>query len=714
MLTDLDLKSVYRSGNQNLFKDFYRPTLQHAVRYDRAVGFFSAQTLVSNLQGFQGLLKNDGTMRLIIGHPLEENEFLAVKRGVQLGNVLNDLNQKLDDVLNDISNISEPSLELLSWLIAAQRIEIRFALRRKGMYHEKIGVIEDTSGNKIVFQGSANETVYALDKGFNAESIMVFKNWIPSVWDEYGQPCVDGFERLWLNQQEETVTVEVPSELYEKISKASKQRDLEEIVQQLDDESLSLDTDFAKKLAIDPSMPKTMGTHKFELKQHQLNAIAAWKADKYKGILQLSTGSGKTITSIAAAVKVYEARKSKGRATVLIVSVPYVELATQWVENLALFNIYPIKCFASKKIWEQDLKKAVLDINMGASNWFACVVVNRTMESESFQNILKDVSALDAFVIGDECHNHGAKKTNAALPDAYYRLGLSATPFRSDDEENETPFPNDAKDRIKDYYGNVVANYSLSDAINDGVLCEYNYHIVPVYLTSEEQDEYDSISSEIGALIGSGIESMSPQRYMQFTLLCGRRSRLLGGASNKVKALSELIKDIPANERKHSLFYCGEGNAFSEEADLNQDVRIIEEVSKTLGNAGWATSRFTSDENAQERKAIMKNFVNGDIDALVSMKVLDEGVDVPVCNKAFILASTRNPRQYIQRRGRVLRKSEGKEFANIWDFVILPLGSSESSTSLKKAELERVEDFLLSASNKYQIEQSIDDYGLRG
>jgi superfamily II DNA or RNA helicase len=109
----------------------------------------------------------------------------------------------------------------------------------------------------------------------------------------------------------------------------------------------------------------------------------------------------------------------------------------------------------------------------------------------------------------------------------------------------------------------------------------------------------------------------------------------------------------------------------------------------------------------------MDNFITGSIDSLVSIKVLDEGVDVPVCDKAFILASTRNPRQYVQRRGRVLRKSEGKTHAEIWDFMVLPLGDSQASKKLIDAELERVDDFLLLATNRYEVEQEVNMLNLR-
>ena len=218
LLTETKWAGVYRSGDQNLFQDFYTPALKVAVKYDRAVGFFSSGALISNLQGLSGLIKNDGHMRLIIGHPLNEQEFDAVKQGYRTKGLLTSFEESLDSILDNIEGKEADRLSLLSYLIASNRLTIKFALRKRGMYHEKIGVIYDQKGNRLVFHGSANETVYALDAGYNAESISVFRSWDEHSFELYGEPYVEGFERLWLGNQKNTVTMDVPSTFYEKIS----------------------------------------------------------------------------------------------------------------------------------------------------------------------------------------------------------------------------------------------------------------------------------------------------------------------------------------------------------------------------------------------------------------------------------------------------------------------------------------------------------------
>ena len=706
-LKDIEWDFVYRSGDQNLLKEFYTPALSSAVQYDRAVGYFSSQVLMMNLQGISSLIKNNGFMRLVIGHPLEEDEFLALKHGHELSRFFNDLSLKLIALIEESKENKLNKLELLSYLIGAKKIEIKYAFRRAGMYHEKIGIIKDVNNDFIVFQGSANETIYALDEGYNAESIMVFPSWDDS-FEKYGKPCVNGFEDLWGNQQKNTLVIDMPSSHYEEIVKRIKPK--ETIIEDIDIQDNNLyDSFFNDKLkCFLPKIPTHINGNPFELKNHQKLAIQKWWVNDRKGILELATGSGKTITAISAATKVFEVRKK----LVLIISVPYVELAKQWVEILKIFNIRAIRCWDNKSIWSDDIDSEVRDFRMGVSSFFAAVVVNRTLTSDNFQSKISSIDSNDLMFIGDECHNLGSNNTRAALPDAYFRLGLSATPFRSDDDEIDSPFPNYAKENILSYFDRIVDTYTLEDAILDGVLCEYNYYIIPVHLTLEEQENYDEISANISKILAmKNNKSLSDQEQSSLTRLCGQRSMLLGAAENKYEKLAELAEKFSIDERKHSLFYCGAGLS----NDAGSDERVIEKVSKILSEKNWRSSRFSSRETSLERQNRMSEFVSGAIDALVSIRVLDEGVDVPVCNKAFILASTKNPRQYIQRRGRVLRKYKNKTHADIYDFVVLPAEGSESiySKSLINSELERIDDFSLLAINKNDVEKMIYDLGVR-
>jgi len=272
-----------------------------------------------------------------------------------------------------------------------------------------------------------------------------------------------------------------------------------------------------------------------------------------------------------------------------------------------------------------------------------------------------------------------------------------------------SPFQNVAKEKLLSYFGGIVSEYSLNDAIDNEVLTPYVYQIVPVFLTEEEQESYEKYSARIQRLIlKAKNQRLNNDEKQILTSLCGFRSRLLATCQQKLPALISYLESNKELSLAHSLIYVGEGKAPEE------DKSYILKVTNALHEHGERVAKFTSEESSTERKNIMADFKEGNINALVAMKVLDEGIDVPVCKSAFIMASTRNPRQYVQRRGRVLRKAEGKESALIVDFVVMPAKGSNShySQNLKKAELQRVEDFKLTALNCSDVDQRILELGI--
>jgi len=707
-LKELGLKGVYRSGIGDIYHDFYQKCLCSSVRYDRAVGYFSSETLVVSLRGISNFIRSEGKMRLVIGHPLTEPEFMAIQNGYRLAEIKRSLSDELVNLL-DLKNAVNSRLQALTYLIAHDRLEIKFALRRAGMYHEKIGIFHDIQGNKVVFTGSANETPHGMLSNLNAESISVYASWNEEVFESYGKVYEDGFETLWIGQDDNTKTIDISSDIYSAISSTFSAGNFDVAACISQDEIYDSISNHTKPLT--PHLPVILNDKPFSIFGHQTAALVAWRSNSYKGILKLATGAGKTITSIYAAVKIYEAKKKAGQGLFLIVSVPYVELAIQWTVALYEFGIHAHHCFDSTKKWHDDLVSDIDYFTHGLKDFCAIVVVNKTMATETFNNLINKVDQSSILFIGDECHNLGSQAINEKLPKAFYRIGLSATPFRSDEDDQDSPFPSDSKDRILSYFSEIVAEYSLADAIHDEVLTPYNYHIVPVRLTSDEQDSYDSISRQITAIIQKKNNlGLSKDDLRMLTQLTGKRSRLLGSAENKLIELDSLIRTFSSENRKHTLVYAGEGKPFDNDAD--DDTKVITRVSRVLHHNGWKTSQFTSAVSKSARKQVMASFKEGVFDALVAMKVLDEGIDIPMCKNALILASTRNPRQYIQRRGRILRRAENKKYANIYDFVVLPIGDSSASKNLLKAEAERVNDFALLAQNKMEIESIIQESGL--
>lgn len=712
-LKSLNLLSVYRTENNDLYKDFYQPILSCAIKYDRAVGFFSSSILTSSLKGISKIINSTGYVRLIIGQPLEHDEYEAIKNAsTQKKQEL--VSKYMDDLLEMMQ--SEDSynqrLLLLGYLVAINKIEIKYALRKKGMYHEKIGIVYDDKDNIVVFQGSANETPSAFFEGINSECISVYKNWNEEIFNEYGKEYIYAFEKLWNNENKNTLTLNVLSEQYQRINayiqeniiKNTDSLELERIFIALDNELEEKNSKFQNI----PILPKFLGINPFEIRYHQKNALKKWKANEFKGILQHATGSGKTITALYALTKIFEAKQKNNHPLCVIISVPYIDLANQWAKEASTFNIIPVRCYENKNHWYDNLKLKTSLFTLNQIPFLCILVVNKTLVSLDFQNLISGIPAGNLMLIGDECHRHAAEETRKSLPDARFRLGLSATPFIDDENEIDSPFTNYAKENLLNYYESIVDEYTLEDAINDNILTPYKYHIIPTYLSHEEQEEYDSLSYEIGKIISQSNKKLTKSESTRLSIISSQRSRLLGSAVNKLSALNSLIKSIPKDERKLSLVYVGEGKN-------NNDDKIIDEVSKILRANNWKTAQFIGSTPKSERKNYLEMFKNQQIDALVAMKVLDEGIDVPACKTAFILASTKNPRQYIQRRGRVLRKYPEKNIANIYDFITLPNSDYQSfyGKTLKASELERIQDFTLLAINKVDIESIIDSLELR-
>lgn len=711
----LGLKAKYDSDEESILECVHVPILTHANRYDRAVGYFSSDVLVSAAQGLDKFIQAEGRMRLIIGDPLSDDEYEAVMNGISTPCKARSL-QFADLLLESEDN----NLKLLTYMVATGKLDIKFAFTHQGMFHKKVGIFYQQE-EVVVFSGSANETLAGLSK-YNSEEISLFFSWRES-FEDYGQVEVDNFNSLWSNTKKRARVLSIDSEAYEKIQAGV---DIEALGKELFPAppriklnkpffsySFSKSEQQPTKLDIEvkvPRKPLIVKGRAFELFPHQIEAIDNWRKADFNGLFKLATGSGKTFTSISALVELYEERHKNGESTFAIISVPYIELANQWVKELAPFNVVPVQCYDGSDKWAAVLDKKLLRFRTGTLDFICVIAVNKTLSSELFQSKISKVSPENMLLIGDECHHLGSQGYFDALPPARYRIGLSATPFRTDDDEVEgSPFPDTVRQNLLSYFKGIISEYSLSDAIKDGILAPYRYDLVPVYLDEEEQASYEDYSAKIQKLIlraKSG--KLSNDEQSMLTNMCGARARILATSSGKLPALLSYLKANSELSLTHSLIYVGEGSAPGE------NTPYITKVTNRLHDYGCKVSKFTSQETSSERRKIMDSFKDKSIDSLVAMKVLDEGIDVPVCQSAFILASTRNPRQYVQRRGRVLRKSAGKKEALIVDFVVLPLPGvvNNFSQNLRRAELERIDDFKLTAINPEDIENRIIELGI--
>ncbi len=691
MLTSLSLETSYSSEEDNIYKDFFLPILSNSKEYKRAVGFFSPAVLLGATSAISQFIENDGRVQLIFAKLVSTQDFEAIKAGFYY-EWEDEKSSNFSNILNDNQgSLLEYRIKVLAYLFSCKRLELKVAVRPKGMFHQKIGILIDAYGNRVSFNGSMNETISALDPEYNSEEITVFKSWEEGQ-KLYAEKHSKNFENLWNNKASETTVVcEFPEIL---------ENDLNIIAEQLEktpvseEEALKVEEFFASRRSasrISLSIPKEINGNTFEIRSHQSEALNNWKKNSYNGILELATGTGKTITSIYAATKL--ALKNEGLA--LVVAVPYTDLADQWCEELKLFGIHALKCYGATTKWLDTASSYISRNMLGQKEFIAIVVVNKTLKSDNFQSILSDLDARKLIFVGDECHHHGSKSFIEKLPiNAKFKLGLSATPYDYMDEEKN--------ERLRSFYGDVVYKYSLFEAVANKILTPYEYYPIPVVLTPNEADKYHEITDKISRQMNfSGSSSLEDNTPLKALFM--QRARLIGTAEKKLEKLSQLLSEQPV--ASHSLFYCSDGRVRSEDREdrgfdhdqLVEDIKQKDAVSQLLRSKRIPISPFTADQSRSERQQILTSFKDSEVKALVAIRCLDEGIDVPACSTAYLLASSRNPRQFIQRRGRILRKSSGKEKAKIYDFVVLlppdGINSTQRSEDFLRNELIRVADF---------------------
>ncbi|MEG4169282.1 MULTISPECIES: DNA phosphorothioation system restriction enzyme [unclassified Microcoleus] len=423
-----------------------------------------------------------------------------------------------------------------------------------------------------------------------------------------------------------------------------------------------------------------------QLRQYQRVAVANWFANQGRGTLKMATGSGKTITALAIATELY----NKINLQVLLVICPYCHLVNQWARESEKFGLKPILAFDSARSWQNKLAAGLYEVRSGERAFLTIITTNATLMGDSLRSQLRYFPE-KTLIIGDEVHNLGAPRLGESLPrNIGLRLALSATPERHFDEQGT--------EAILDYFGPVLQpELTLADAIRQKALVHYLYYPILVELTEAETRKYSRLTQKIGWALW-GDEKVEENDAL--TTLLMQRARLIGAAANKLAALRELM--IHRLDTAHTLFYCGDG-AIEGGARRNNN-RQLTETAKLLGSElGYRVNTYTAATPLAERERLRQQFESGELQGLVAIRCLDEGVDIPAIRNAVILASSSNPRQFIQRRGRILRPHPGKERATLFDMIVLPpdLGREtlEVERNLLRKELKRFLEFADLADN---------------
>lgn len=700
-----NLKEMLRSPRDDLGKTFFEPALKTCKVYRRNTAWFRQSAIGVYAPALRHFIDNDGKMEMLVSltgrvnndiiMALEKTKDEASKRKVLLkyGNKmiwsLAGLERKPEDW-----NYQH---HLLTYLLAKNKLEIRFAITKpfegseeEELYHEKVGYMKFNDGNSLAFLANFNESEGSIKR--HGERIHIWKS-TDKHNDEVREAYIDDMDLQWNGKDETTEVCKLDEKTLEKVKQYAlsgnemmkKKKQYEDGLKNKKVDHSDEDLNLVPNI---PNIPNIYKGNKFRINNHQEKALIEWSKTKFKGILAHATGSGKTVTAILGLCKLAEKEKA-----VAVIGVPYQSLADQWVEELTNFNINAIKCYESKNNWYLQAQQAIAKhkIRDPKENVLVTlVVVNKTLKSKSFQEVLEEVSPEELIFIGDECHRYCSIGGTSNLPNAGFKLGLSATPFGNEE------FNGDENNELRSYFGDVCNEFSIKDALDLDILCQYKYLPISVHLTDQEYEEYKEHASRLH--LGS---DESNKHEISMSAASGM-ARVLGSAENKFKTFKSHIKSNGLLGR--TIVFCGDGSTEldNDTNELNDNELKDKEIAyEILRNESIRTSFFTCNENSKRRKEILEDFSNSDIKCLISIRVLDEGIDVPEVENAFLLASSRNRRQFVQRRGRILRKSQNKDYANLYDFICLPpLG--EKSSSIVEKELERIIEMTADCSNIHE------------
>lgn len=683
-LKKLDLPITIDTSSANMVADFYEPALSASVRYDRGVGFFSSGWLRLLSKGLIQFATNGGQARIITSPILDEDDWEALQAGdeARLNPMLRSTLRR--NIAELKQKLEEDTLSALAWMVADEILTFKLALpqnKLSGDFHDKFGIYTDAEGNRVSFNGSPNESIRGTQ---NYESNRIFKSW-ESPFLPLVEADVKRFEYLWENQDLNVRVFDLPEAAKEEIMKLHPKERPYPIPEWVKLRSIKEAT-----ITYQPARPHI--PEHITLRPYQDKAIAAWFNHRCRGLFEMATGTGKTITALAASARLFE----RERRLAIIIAVPYQHLVDQWHQEAAEFGYKPILAYQSKSSWLEKLNHQIIEFNGGYRQFISVIVTHSTFISPDFQG---SIARLDspALIIADEAHHLGAERSRQHYPEHIpYRLALSATPDRWFDDAGT--------DALRTYFGETVFAFALEQAIGVS-LTPYYYYPHLVSLSDDEMVEYEALSLKIARLVNN--EDVEKQSALKMLLI--KRANLLNTAVNKLEKLSELLDRESYLE--HTLFYCAPGQ--------------IDDVMQLVGwEKGILINQFTAEEKPVERQQLLASFAKGELQALAAMKCLDEGVDVPSTRTAYFLASSSNPREFIQRRGRILRKAAGKEHSIIHDLIAVPpvtfnreSPAFNAERSIVRRELQRFKEFASPALNKHEALDVIWDlagfYGLQ-
>jgi len=619
-------------------------------------------------------------MRLITGVQLTEQDVQAIKEGTlqaeeAIGNKLNAVFQSLKE-----SDYTLQPAKVLGYMLKNNILEIKIAdLTGLGIFHPKTGIFWDGENNSISFSGSENETARGWEK--NAEEFKVFKKWEP-VQEEYYDGDLDEFNSLWNNLVRDVKVYDFPDAIKHQLIKFAppdyegvKRLDLghDDGVTEKSEQKTPYDLLWPQqRLAIGAwfkpprwqenlaresnSIPEAKILFEF-LEKQSTNPQPVTNNRSFQGILSMATGAGKTRAAVAAAV---QATKN----VITIIAMPS-QIRQQWENEIKLWDSTAKIIYGGGdgSNWRKLLPNQLQIYRLGSPSsdmhrtFVLCTYA--TIGMEEFVNLFDGIQSKFVQVIGDEVHHFAGQTANAFNIKADRVLGLSATHTRWWDD------PGTAE--IERHFGEPVYEFDIQDGINNEYLCHYNYHIHFVELTSNEIEQYRQLNGKIGFKkeeIRNARRDHDPVAQLEAELesLWRQKSKILKEAENKPAVVGEILRNSFSGTNEKAIIFC-------------EDTAQTEKIRQVLDSQNKSCTEITIQQSQKQRNSHLREFRETNLSRFIlGVQMLDEGIDVPESDKCIIVASTTNPRQFIQRRGRVLRRSERNptKVAEVHDTIVVP------------------------------------------
>ncbi len=680
-----DIRPLYFLPNDPLAEEVLIPGFRTAAKVDCMVGFFSSSVLASLAPGLATYIScSQHSFRLIMSPLLRPEDQAALEDGIKSSETV--AREIIDELVVTEDLLQQHTLKCLSYLLRFGRIEIKIALMKDALFHPKVWLFE-TDADVMAVHGSSNVTYAGIKK--NMEQVAVSRSWEDPNQRYITDKLSNQFDRLWEGKEDSCLIVGLPQAIKDRLLQTYKS---ETAPTEAELQALYKRATGLSEREGELTEPSTLHHRAFLIPgglrfedgpfEHQGKAVKAWCAAGFRGVLEMATGSGKTITSMISAYRLFE----KHKPLLIVVTAPYVPLIEQWCDEIEPFGLKPLNLTV---VGDAQKRAAALQgikrrLRTGLSDVEVVVVSHDTLCTPEFFSAVASFECA-RLLIADEAHNLGSPSFINRPPEFFeYRLALSATPIRQYDQEGT--------DALFAFFGPVVFQFTLEEAIGR-CLVEYEYYVHPVYLTEREMDEWYELTNKIKQNAWRSAEG-KPDEYM--TKLLRDRRVLLETAEGKIAMLAALLAKEDLGRLRHTLIYA-----------TDKRPEQLDAVNKLLRDKGLLFHQLTAVETADREKIkrIIRSFQEGELQVLTAKRVLDEGVNIPQVCKAYILASTTVERQWIQRRGRLLRTCSAinKTHSVIHDFLALPPGIDEGLDSdargLVRSELRRAQEFARLAKN---------------